>query len=135
MKKLIVLALAGAVLAGCAANDLKARKDDSWNRVSQGMPDGKYINNPSLPTMSKLPDPTWVGQETNPNAYGHILRPIALLAYPVGVIFDYVLVRPFHLLGGLAPEWFGYTVDDALGYQSHMPELITSKDAPRYRHE
>jgi hypothetical protein len=39
------------------------------------------------------------------------------------------------MLAGLAPEWFGLTVDDALGYQSQMPELWTSKDAPRQRHE
>jgi hypothetical protein len=38
---------------------------------------------------------------------------------------------PFYMLGGLAPEWFGLTTDDAQGYQSHMPELTISRDAPR----
>jgi hypothetical protein len=135
MKKLIVLALAGAVVAGCSANDLKARKDDGWARVSQGLPDGKYIHNPMLPTMSQLPDPTWAGQEYAPNAYGHVFRIPALFFHPVGVALDYALIRPLHMLGGLAPEWFGLTTDDAWGYQSSMPELWISKDAPRYRHE
>ena len=51
------------------------------------------------------------------------------------MIFDYALVRPMYMLGGLAPEWFGLNADDAFGYQSHMPELTISKDAPRYRFE
>jgi hypothetical protein len=135
MKELVILALAGAVVAGCAANDLKARKDDGWSPVSQTLPDGKYIYNPSLPTLSTLPDPTWVGSESTPNAYGHLFRLPALVFHPIGVALDYALIRPLHMLGGLAPEWFGLTTDDALGYQSHMPELMISKDAPRYRHE
>ena len=134
-KKLIMLALAGAIVSGCAASDLKASKDDGWHFVSQGLPDGKYIHNPSLPTLSQLPDPSWVGAESVPNAYGHIFRPFAFVLHPFGRALDWVLVKPFHMLAGLAPEWFGLTVDDALGYQSQMPELITSKDAPRYRHE
>jgi hypothetical protein len=134
-RNLVVLALAGAVLAGCSASELKSRKDDGWSLVSQGLPDGKYIHNPSLPSLSTLPDPTWVGQESAPNAYGHIFRPFGFVLHPVGVALDWALIKPFHMLAGLAPEWFGLTTDDALGYQSHMPELITSKDAPRYRHE
>ena len=135
MRNLVVLALAGAVLVGCSASELKSRKDDGWSLVSQGLPDGKYIHNPPLPTLSKLPDPPWVGQEPNPNAYGHLLRLPAIVFHPVGVALDWALIKPFHMLAGLAPEWFGLTADDALGYQSHMPELTTSKDAPRYRHE
>jgi hypothetical protein len=134
-RKLIMLALAGAVMAGCAANDLKARKDDSWSRVSQTLPDGKYIYNPSLPTLSQLPDPQFVGFDPVPSAYGHPFRPLAFFLHPLGVAFDYAFWRPLHMLGGLAPEWFGLTADDALGYHDHMPELLISKDAPRYRYE
>jgi hypothetical protein len=39
------------------------------------------------------------------------------------------------MLGGLAPEWFGLTTDDAQVYQSSMPELTISREAPRYRFE
>jgi hypothetical protein len=133
--KLVILALALGVLAGCAANDLKARKDDSWSRLPQTLPDGRYIYNPSLPTLSSLPDPQWVGADPNPNAYGHPFRPLGILFYPIGVAFDYAVVRPLYMLGGLAPEWFGMTADDAWVYHSHMPELTISKDAPRYRYE
>ena len=85
--------------------------------------------------MSTLPDPTWAGSDSVPNAYGHPFRPLAMFLYPLGVAFDYAVVRPLYMLGGLAPEWFGMTSDDALGYHSHMPELGISKDAPRYRYE
>ena len=134
-KELIILVLAGAVVASCSANTLKARKDDGWARVSQTLPDGKFIYNPSLPTLSKLPDPQWIGYESVPSAYGAPFRPLALILYPVGVVLDYVLMRPLYMLGGLAPEWFGLTTDDAQGYQEEMPELMTSRDAPRYRFE
>jgi hypothetical protein len=134
-QRLITLALAGAVLAGCAANDLKAQKEDSWSRVAQALPDGRHIHNPALPTLSQLPDPQWVGFDPVPSAYGHVLRPFAFFLYPVGTALDYALMRPLYMLGGLAPEWFGLTADDALGYYSHMPELIISKDAPRHRYE
>ena len=87
-------------------------------------------HNPSLPTLSTLPDPTWVGHDPVPNAYGHPFRPVAMVLYPFGVAFNWVVVEPLYMLGGLAPEWFGMTTDDALGYHSHMPELVTSKDAP-----
>jgi hypothetical protein len=99
--------------------------------VSQALPDGKWIDNPALPTLSKLPDPRWTGQTPVSNGYGHILRPVALLLSPIGVALDYVVMRPLHMLGGLAPEWFGLTTDDAQTYQSHMPELTISRDAPR----
>jgi hypothetical protein len=134
-RHLIILVVAAAVGLGCSANGLKARKDDGWAPVSQTLPDGEYIYNPSLPTLSKLPDPTWVGFSTNPSAYGHPFRPLGLILYPFGVAFDYALVRPLYMLGGLAPEWFGLNADDAQSYQGHMPELGISKDAPRYRFE
>lgn len=134
-KKLVILAMAGAVLAGCAANDLKARKDDSWSVLPQTLPDGRYIHNPALPTLSTLPDPQWMGADPVPSSYGHVFRPVAMFFYPIGVAFDYAIVRPLHMLGGLAPEWFGMTADDAVGYHAHMPELVISKSAPRYRYE
>ena len=114
-RNLIVLTLALAVLAGCAANDLKASKDDSWSRLPQTLPDGRSIYNPAVPTLSTLPDPQWAGSDSVPNAYGHPFRPVAMLFYPFGVAFDYVVVRPLYMLGGLAPEWFGMTADDAWG--------------------
>lgn len=134
-RHLIILVVAAAVGMGCSANGLQARKDDGWARVSQSLPDGEYIHNPSLPHLSKLPDPTWVGFSSNPNAYGHPFRPVGFVLYPIGVALDWVVMKPFYMLGGLAPEWFGLNADDAHGYQGHMPELGISKDAPRYRFE
>ena len=134
-KQLIILVVAAAIGVGCSASGLKARKDNGWARVSPSLPDGEYIYNPSLPLLSKLPDPTWVGFSSNPSAYGHPFRPLGFVFHPIGVALDYALVRPFYMLGGLAPEWFGLTTDDAQGYQSHMPELLISKDAPHYRFE
>jgi hypothetical protein len=124
-----MLALAGSVVAGCAANDLQARKDDSWSRMPQTLPDGADIYNPALPTLSTLPDPRWVGYDP-PTAYGHVLRPVAMFFHPIAVAFDWAIVRPLHMLGGLAPEWFGMTTEDAWNYHSNMPILRTSKDAP-----
>jgi hypothetical protein len=134
-RQLIILVVAAAVGVGCSASNLKARKDDAWGRVSQTLPDGERIYNPALPTMSKLPDPTWVGATSNPSAYGHPFRPFGLFLHPVGVALDYAVMRPLYMLGGLAPEWFGLTADDAQTYQGHMPELVISKDAPRQRFE
>jgi hypothetical protein len=134
-RQLIVLVVAAGLVVGCSASALKSQKDDAWNRVPQALPDGEYIYNPALPKLSTLPDPTWVGYSSTPSAYGHPFRPLGLVFYPFGVAFDYAIVRPFHMLAGLAPEWFGYTVDDAQTYQSHMPELIISKDAPKARFE
>ena len=135
-RQLIILVVAAAIGVGCSsASGLKAGKDDAWGPVSQSLPDGQYINNPALPAMSKLPDPTWVGTTSVPSAYGHPFRPLGFAFYPIGVALDYALVRPLYMLGGLAPEWFGLTADDAQGYQGHMPELTISKDAPRQRFE
>ena len=108
-KRLIVLLLACSVVAGCAASQLKARKDNAWLDVSQSMPDR---------------------QDANSGSYAHPLRGAAFVLYPVGVVLDYVLVRPFYLLAGLAPEWFGLATDDAQDYQAHFPELSNSRDAP-----
>ena len=48
----------------------------------------------------------------------------------MSVILDYALVRPFYMLSGLAPEWFGLTAGDAQKFQSHMPELVVPRDYP-----
>jgi hypothetical protein len=134
-RKLIILVLAAALGAGCSASHLKSQKDDGFKFVSQGLPDGEYIYNPSLPTLSKLPDPTWVGASTSPSAYGHPFRPLGFVFHPIGVALDWVIMKPLYMLGGLAPEWFGLNTDDGQSYQAHMPELYISKDAPRYRFE
>src|SRR5262245_23037914 len=121
VKRLMILTLTGVVLAGCA--------------MSKVQPDGKYISNPSLPTLSSLPDPQWVGGETNPGGYGHPLRPFAIALYPVGVALDWALMWPFYMVGSLAPGWFGITADDAQTFYERNPELIEWKDAPRIRWE
>lgn len=128
-----VVALAGVV--GCSASSLRSQKDDAWGHVPQSLPDGEYFYNPSLPVMSKLPDPTWVGFSPAAYEYGHPFRPFAVALHPIGVALDYAVMRPFYMLGGLAPEWFGLTSDDAQGYQGHMPELTISRDAPYRRYE
>jgi hypothetical protein len=130
-RRLVVLLMAGAMVAGCASSELRARKDDAWSDVPQTLPDGYRIHNPALPTLSRLPDPDWTGYEPVPNGYGHVLRGIGFLLHPVGVALDYALVRPFYMLGGLAPEWFGLRSEDARRYQGHMPELVISRDEPR----
>lgn len=107
---LVFMLLAALVLAGCAGSELKARKDAAWAHVPQALPDT---------------------HDPNPGGYGHILRPIAFLLHPVGVAFDYALARPFYMLGGLAPEWFGLTAEDGQRYQQHFPELTIPRDAPR----
>ena len=120
-RQLMFLVLAAAVCVGCA--------------VSKGMPDGEYITNPSLPSLSTLPDPSWVGSTPTPSAYGHPFRPVGLVLHPIGVALDWVLMKPLYMLGGLAPEWFGFTVDDSQTYHAHMGTTLETKDAPRYRWE
>jgi hypothetical protein len=107
-KPLIVLLLAAALGAGCSASQLQARKDNAW--FSTALPDE---------------------QNSNPTGYAHPLRPAAFVLYPVGVALDYALVRPFYLMAGLAPEWFGLTVDDAQKYQQHLPVLVAPQTAPQ----
>jgi hypothetical protein len=126
-----MLALAGAIAAGCAGSELRARKDDAWSHVPQALPDGTRIYNPVLPTMSRLPDPDWTGWEPLPSGYGHPFRGLGFALHPIGVALDYALVRPFYMLAGLAPEWFGLTAEDARRYQGHMPELVISREEPR----
>jgi hypothetical protein len=107
-KPLIVLLLAAALAAGCSASQLQANKDNSW-----------------FPTA--LPDE----HDPNPGGYSHPLRPAAIILYPIGVVLDFAFVRPFYLLAGLAPEWFGLTAGDAQKYQQHMPELVVPKTTPQ----
>ena len=106
-RQLIILVVAAARSAGCSASSLKSQKDDAWGCVSQSLPDGQYIYNPSLPTLSKLPDPTWVGSDSVPSAYGHPFRPLGFVLHPFGVAFDWVLVRPLYMLGGWRPSGSG----------------------------
>jgi len=116
VRRLTMLLLAVTVCAGCA--------------MSQGMPDGFYINNPSLPSLSNLPDPNWVGAEPTPNAYGHPFRPVALLLNPVGLALDYALMRPLYMLGSLAPQWFGFTVDDSQSFHMTVGDPMNASTAP-----
>jgi hypothetical protein len=121
-RQLTILMVLAAVCVGCA--------------VSKGQPDGMYINNPALPKLSTLPDPSWEGYSPDPSGYGAIFRPIALLLSPVAVALDYVLMRPLYMLGSTSPEWFGFSVDDAQAYHDHLPrEPIDVNSAPRYRWE
>jgi hypothetical protein len=108
-KAVIVLLLAAVATAGCSASQLKAQKDNSWSHMPQALPDS---------------------YDSNPGGYAHPLRPVAFLLNPIGVALDYALVRPFHLLAGLAPEWFGLTADDGQNYHDHFPELVVSRDTP-----
>jgi len=109
-KILAVLLLAALIGAGCSAAQLKANKDNSWNDFPRALPDN---------------------YDGNPGGYGHPFRGLAFALSPVGVALDYVLIRPFYLLGGLAPEWFGLTAEDAQRYHQHLPELVTPQNTPR----
>jgi hypothetical protein len=130
-KALIALVLAGAVVAGCSANALKARKDDAWSRVPQSLPDSPQVANGGLVSIMTTPEPNWASYDQLPSGYGHPMRLATYFLHPVGVALDYALVQPLYMLGGLAPEWFGLTNEDASRYQSHMPELTISREAPR----
>ena len=108
-KALAVLLLAALIGAGCSAATLKGQKDDSWNWVPKSLPD--------------VGDPGGGG-------YGHPFRVAGFLVHPVGVALDYVIVRPFYLMGGIAPEWFGFTAEDGQRYHQHHPELVVPRNAP-----
>jgi len=109
-KGLTVLLLAAVLGAACSASQLKAQKDDAWSHFPQALPDN---------------------QNAAAGAYSHPLRGAAFVLYPIGVALDYALVRPFYLLAGLAPEWFGLSVDDAQKYQEHLPEFAEPKASPQ----
>jgi hypothetical protein len=107
---LVVLLLAALVAVGCSAAQLKSQKDGAWSIFPRALPD----------TYEPLP-----------SAYGHPFRAPAYVLHPVGVVLDWVLVRPFYLLASLAPEWFGLTTEDVQRYQESLPELVTPQNAPR----
>jgi len=107
---LVVLLVAAAVAVGCTAAELKAQKDDAWKMVPQALPDA---------------------HDPNPSGYAHPLRGLAFAAHPIGVALDWVLIRPFYRLAAIAPEWWGFTAEDAQRFQEHHPELLTPQNAPR----
>ncbi|HSE95141.1 MAG TPA: hypothetical protein VLD61_04580 [Methylomirabilota bacterium] len=109
-RQTIVLVLAAVLTAACSASELKARKDHAWTHVPQALPD----------TLRPSPD-----------GYAHPYRFGAFLLHPFGVALDYILARPFYMLAGLAPEWFGLQVEDAQRFQEHYPELVIPRDSPR----
>jgi hypothetical protein len=111
---LTALLVAAMLGAGCSASTLQAQKDDAWSGFPRALPDT---------------------QDSNAAGYSHPLRGAAYVLYPIGVALDYALIRPFYLLAGLAPEWFGLSSDDAQKYQEHLPELQDPKTAPqKYQH-
>src|SRR5262245_35141513 len=96
-RRLIILGVAAALVLGCSASSLKQQKDDAWGHMPQTLADGEYIYNPALPKLSTLPDPTWSGYSPVPNAYGHPFRPLGFFLHPIGVAFDWVVVRPLYM--------------------------------------
>jgi hypothetical protein len=105
----VVVAAFAAASLGCSAASLKSQKDGAWVFVPKALPDQ---------------------HDWNGGGYNHPLRPAAFVLHPIGVALDYV-VRPFYMLGGLAPEWFGLTVDDAQKFQAHHPEIVVPQNAPQ----
>lgn len=102
-----VLALV-AVLAGCA--------------TSEGLREQRAKAMAS-PTLSDAYSP-------NPSGYSHPLRVVGFALHPVGVIADYVIVRPIYLLTGAFPAAFGYQEEDARAFHDHIPELAEPKPEP-----
>jgi len=56
-------------------------------------------------------------------SYGHPFRLVAFVLHPVGVLLDYVIVRPIYYVTSLAPSLFGYTAED---------EAVFEKQRERY---
>lgn len=102
-----VLVLAG-ILAGCATPEAFREQK------AQAMP------------AAALPDT----YNPNPAGYGHPLRVIGFILHPVGVVADFVFVRPLYLLSGTFPAAYGYREEDARAYQEHFPELVEPKPLP-----
>jgi hypothetical protein len=127
----VIAVVVGLALSGCAGSQLKAQKDNAWSSVPQSLPDGTAWNNPYTKSMSKLPDPYMVGYDPLPGSYAHPFRAAGFVLHPIGKALDYVLVKPFYWVAGLAPEWFGLTAEDAQNFQSHYPELVVPRESPR----
>lgn len=106
---IVVLALAG-VLAGCATPEAFREQKAT-----------------ALPSAA-LPD----AYNSNPAGYGHPLRIIGFVLHPVGVVADYVVVRPLYLLTGAFPAAYGYREGDARAYQEHFPELVVPQPKTPY---
>jgi hypothetical protein len=109
-KLLAVLLLAAMAGAGCSAAQMKSQKDDAWGFVPNALPDD---------------------YRTNASGYGHPFRALGVFLSPVGVALDWALVKPFYMLAGVAPDWFGLRAEDAQRFQDNYPELISSRNAPR----
>ncbi len=95
---------------GCSAAQLKSQKEDSWGFVGNSLPDD---------------------YRTPVGGYGHPFRAAGFVLSPVGVALDWVLVKPFYMLAGLAPDWFGLTAEDAQRFQGAYPELVNSRNQPK----
>jgi hypothetical protein len=50
-------------------------------------------------------------------SYGHPFRLVAFVLHPVGVLLDYVIVRPIYYVTSLAPSLFGYTAEDEAAFE------------------
>ncbi len=61
-----------------------------------------------------LIEPGWGG--------GHLLRIVAFLATPIGVVLDLAVSQPSYLLASQEPELFGYTVHDE-NYRRELEKL------------
>lgn len=53
----------------------------------------------------------------NATSFGHPFRLIAFVLHPVGVLVDYVVVRPIYYVASLAPSLFGYTAEDEAAFE------------------
>jgi hypothetical protein len=66
-------------------------------------------------------DPMEAAQRAEASAdaafYGHPFRLVAFVLHPVGVLLDYVIVRPIYYVTSLAPSLFGYTAEDEAAFE------------------
>lgn len=69
--------------------------------------------------------------DTTPDDYGHPLRLVGFILYPIGLALDYLIVRPFYLIGREAPEVFGYTREDERAYQRRLGRDRGLPESPR----
>lgn len=53
----------------------------------------------------------------NATSFGHPFRLVAFVLHPVGVLLDYVVVRPVYYVASLAPSLFGYTSEDEAAFE------------------